>query len=141
MKWRSGGGGSVALMTTWQTASELNNSGFNLYRGTSPAGPDRRLNDLLIPSQSLGNPGGFTYTWDDSADLVPGTSYYYWVEDVDVNGAATMHGPVSVDFVVPTAVTLGSFQASPAAGAVALPWLWVALSAGAALGISRMRRR
>jgi hypothetical protein len=129
------------VRVTWETASELDNVGFNLWRGVSPAGPDTKLNDLLIPSQSLGNPGGFTYTWDDHAGLVPGTTYYYWVEDVDVNNVATRHGPVSVDFIVPTAVTLGSISASPAAAGMALPWLWVAAAAGVALGLGRLRRR
>jgi uncharacterized repeat protein (TIGR01451 family) len=130
-----------AILVTWETASELDNRGFNLYRGTSPDGWDRRLNAALIPSQSQGNPGGFVYTWEDRADLVPGTTYFYWLEDVDVYNVATMHGPVSVDFIVPTAVTLGGMAASPAAGAAALPALWVAAAAGAALGLSRVRRR
>lgn len=126
------------IRVTWETASELGNVGFNLYRGVSQSEPDRRLNDLLIPSQSLGNPSaGFTYTWDDDADLVPGTTYYYWLEDVDVNNVATRHGPVGVDFTGPTAVTLGVMQA----GAAALPALWVAAAAGAALGAARLRRR
>ena len=94
-----------AVLLTWETNSELNNRGFNLYRGTSAAAPDRQLNETLIPSQSQGNPGGFVYTWEDRADLVPGTTYFYWVEDVDIYGTATMHGPVSVDFAVPTAVS------------------------------------
>ena len=99
------------MLLTWETNSELNNRGFNLYRGTSAAAPDRQLNETLIPSQSQGNPGGFVYTWEDRADLVPGTAYFYWVEDVDIYGAATMHGPVSVDYTVPTAVTLSGIQA------------------------------
>ncbi len=93
-------------MFTWQTASELDNRGFNLYRGVSPDGWDRRLNDALIPSQSQGSPAGFFYTWTDQADLTPGTTYYYWLQDMDLSGALTMHGPVSVDFTMPTAVTL-----------------------------------
>ncbi len=101
---------------TWETNSELDNRGFNLYRGVSAAGPDRQLNEALIPSQSQGSPGGFVYTWEDQADLAPGATYFYWVEAVDIYGAATIHGPVSVDFAVPTAVTLGRIQASPAAG-------------------------
>ena len=52
------------------------------------------------------------YTWEDRADLAPGATYFYWVEDVDVNGAATMHGPVSVDFSVPTAVEVTGLAAS-----------------------------
>ena len=95
-----------AVLLTWETASELNNRGFNLYRGVSPGAPDRQINETLIPSQSQGNPGGFIYTWEDRAGLVPGTTYFYWVEDVDINGAATRHGPVSVAYGAPTAVRL-----------------------------------
>ena len=86
-----------AVLLTWETVSELENRGFNLYRGTDPSAPDRQLNETLIPSQSQGNPGGFIYTWEDRADLAPGTTYFYWVEDVDIYGVATRHGPVSVD--------------------------------------------
>jgi hypothetical protein len=35
---------------------------------------------------------------------VAGVTYYYWLQDVDLSGALTMHGPVSVDFTVPTAL-------------------------------------
>ena len=128
-----------AVLVTWETASELGNRGFNLYRGTSPAGWDRQLNAALIPSQSQGSPGGFVYTWTDQADLTPGTTYYYWLEDLDLSGATTMHGPVSVDFVVPTAVTLAGAQATPAAALPALPWLAVVAGAGAALALGRRR--
>ncbi len=110
------------VLLVWETNSELENRGFNLYRGTSSAAPDRQLNETLIPSHSQGNPGGFVYTWEDRADLVSGTSYFYWVEDVDIYGRATMHGPVSVDFVVPTAVQLSSVTASSDGNGV-LSWL------------------
>ena len=102
------------VLLTWETNSELNNRGFNLYRGTSSAGPDRQLNETLIPSQSQGNPGGFIYTWEDHVDLAPGTTYFYWVEDVDIAGVATRHGPVSVDYTAPAAVTLSSLEAATA---------------------------
>ena len=32
--------GSTTCWSTWETVSELDNAGFNLYRGTSPAAPD-----------------------------------------------------------------------------------------------------
>jgi hypothetical protein len=130
-----------AVLVTWETNSELENRGFNLYRGTSAAGPDRQLNATLIPSQSQGNPGGFIYTWDDHADLVPGTTYFYWVEDVSLSGATTLHAPVRVDFAVPTAVTLGTVQAKPAAR-LALPLTGTLLALLAPLaGTVAVRRR
>lgn len=109
------------VQVTWETASELNNRGFNLYRATAPAGPFTRLNQFLIPSQSQGSPGGFTYTWQDRDGLVAGTDYYYQLEDVATGGATTLHGPVSVSYVGPTAVTLSSVQANPVATPYALP--------------------
>ena len=127
------------VLLTWETNSELNNRGFNLYRGVTPDGPDRQLNETLIPSQSQGSPGGFSYTWEDAADLVPGTTYFYWLDDVDLDGVVTRHGPVSVDFVVPTAVALDGVQANPAAALPALSWLAVTLAAGAALALGRRR--
>ncbi len=74
-----------------------------------------QLNAALIPSQSPGSASGFAYTWLDTADLVDGATYFYWLEDLDVSGATTLHGPVSVDYSAPTAVTLSSVQAGGAA--------------------------
>ena len=48
-----------AVVVTWETTTELENQGFNLYRGASPAGPDRQINETLIPSQAPGSSGEF----------------------------------------------------------------------------------
>ena len=128
------------VLLTWETVSELNNRGFNLYRGASDAGPDRQLNETLIPSQSQGSPGGFIYTWEDCADLTPGVTYFYWVEDVDIHGATTLHGPVSATYQIPTAVALVGLRTDRAAGAA--PWAAImALACAAGLLIVRKRIR
>lgn len=100
------------IQVTWETASEIDNVGFDLWRGTEPSGPSVRLNDSLIPSQNPGSPQGFTYSWQDDT-VTPGTTYYYWLDSVDMNGGVTRHGPVSATVSVPTAVTLSSFDAQP----------------------------
>jgi hypothetical protein len=103
------------IVVTWETASELNNRGFNLWRGASAAGPDIKLNDTVIPSQSQGLPvSDFSYTFEDSKDLVPGTTYYYWLEDLDTNDTLTRHEPVSVSYAAPTAVRLSGLSTGPA---------------------------
>jgi hypothetical protein len=83
-----------SILLTWETATEVDNLGFNLYRSESPNGPQTQLNDSLLPSQGPGSPIGFVYTFPDEM-ATPGVLYYYWLEDVDVYGTATRHGPVT----------------------------------------------
>jgi hypothetical protein len=78
---------------TWQTGTEVDNAGFNLHRATAADGPYTKLNDALIPAE--GDPeSGASYTYTDT-DVVKGVTYYYKLEDVDIHGASTFHGPVS----------------------------------------------
>ncbi|MER2600636.1 MAG: hypothetical protein ABTQ73_14045 [Caldilineales bacterium] len=134
----SGAADHIAL--AWETVSELNNRGFNLYRSTSPAAPAQQLNAALIPSQAQGSGGGFLYTWNDSAGLVEGQTYWYWLEDVDINGRATLHGPVSAMLQGPTAVELSSLQTASRAGTLPA-WLLVSLLAVLTLGAVVWRER
>lgn len=80
---------------TWQTAMELDNLGFNLYRALEPGGKRVRLNETLIPVQMPGQLMGSTYQWEDTTSQ-PNEPYAYWLEDVDIHGVATLHGPVIV---------------------------------------------
>ena len=83
-------GNEVTL--AWETAAEIDNAGFNLYRATAPEGPYAQINGELIAAQG-GPASGFAYRFVDQG-LASGT-YYYTLEDVDYNGAATLHGPLS----------------------------------------------
>ena len=62
------------------------------------------------------------------ADLTPDATYYYWLEDVDLNGAATRHGPVSAVFQGPTAVELSNLHAGSESKVDPTRW-WAALAA------------
>ncbi|MBN2392269.1 MAG: alpha amylase N-terminal ig-like domain-containing protein [Anaerolineae bacterium] len=84
-----------AILITWETASEMANVGFNLYRSEAAAGPFTRLNDALIPPQFPGQVIGGIYEWLDT-DVLPGVAYYYQLEDLDAEGVSTFHGPISV---------------------------------------------
>lgn len=81
------------VTVAWETTNELANLGFNLYRAASPAGQRTQLNTTLIPSRAPGSSQGFTYTYrDDTAQR--GLTYWYWLEDVELSGLRTLHGPV-----------------------------------------------
>lgn len=82
--------GGVELI--WVTGAEVGNLGFNLYRVAQ--GEKTKLNSALIPTTSVGDMGGAAYRFLDESAL-PGVMYDYWLEDVDCQGATTLHGPVS----------------------------------------------
>jgi len=123
-----------AVAVTWETAQELDNLGFNLYRGESEAGPWVKLNAELIPTQVPGAVSGAVYEWLD-AGVTPGTAYFYRLEDVDIYGLSTFHGPVGTEPAGPSAVTLAAFGANGAAWGLPL-----ALAALGLWGVARKRR-
>lgn len=102
------------ILITWETATELDNLGFNLYHSTSAEGAYVKLNDTLIPAQNPGQVLGATYTWLDE-DIISGSAHYYMLEDVDINGVSTTHGPASVPVQSPTALSLASVTAQSGA--------------------------
>ena len=77
----------------WNTESETDNAGFNIYRSTSEDGEYIKINDSLIPAQGSSTQGA-TYEYVD-AGLKNKKTYYYKLEDIDLKGTSTMHGPVS----------------------------------------------
>jgi uncharacterized protein (DUF362 family) len=82
-----------AVLLSWETATEINILGFNLYRGDTPHGTSLRLNEDPIPGKAPGSLYGATYTWVDE-DMLPGVPRYYWLEDVGTYGVTVLHGPV-----------------------------------------------
>lgn len=125
------------ILLAWETATEMDNLGFNLYRSTAVNGDYILLNGTLIPTQVPGATFGATYTWlDDSA--APGMTYFYKVEDVNIEGQATLHNAVQATAlsISPSAVSLTSFSAGGGVG-FGLP---LALSAMALLGGLKRRK-
>ena len=92
--------GDEKLVLRWQTAYEIDNLGFNVYRSESLLRENAiQLNDALIVS--LVPPGstyGADYQFVDTT-AKPYTTYYYWLEDFDVNGEGTLHGPKGAEGV------------------------------------------
>lgn len=96
-------GGGVLLQ--WHTREETRNLGFHIYRDDATG--RHQLDPSLIAGSALFFRGGApqhyarTYQWVDPQG---GPNASYWLEDVDLNGTSTMHGPVSADSIsTPTA--------------------------------------
>jgi Peptidase family C25. len=85
----------------WRTAFEANNLGFNLYR--EEGGQRTRLTPQLVAGSALvaGNgvrlTAGRSYAWWDKSQS--SKNAVYWLEEVDLQGQSTWHGPVSLDQV------------------------------------------
>ena len=100
-----------AVELSWETGSEIDNLGFQLYRSLSEGGPYERITGSLIPG--LGSsPEGASYSYQDSS-LTNGVTYYYKLEDVETTGKTEVHGPV---YAMPHAgATLNHDEGSPSA--------------------------
>jgi hypothetical protein len=85
------GGVAVRLLSppcvviTWETASEVDTSGFFLYRSASPAGPFSLLSEN--PILATGDPlVGASYRYEDRR-VAWGEKYFYQLEEMDVDGS------------------------------------------------------
>jgi len=82
--------GKVVLK--WSTEAEVENAGFNIYRSETEDGEYTKINDSLIPAQGSSTQGA-SYEFFDK-DAKNRKTYYYKLEDIDLNGTATMHEAV-----------------------------------------------
>jgi uncharacterized repeat protein (TIGR01451 family) len=90
--------GSVLL--EWHTLEESRNLGFHIYREDTSG--RHRIDTSLVAGSALLLRGSKpqhaakTYRWVDSQPTPNGV---YWIEDVDINGTRTLHGPALVQSV------------------------------------------
>jgi hypothetical protein len=89
----------TGVLLRWQTGYEVNNLGFNLYR--EQKGRRTRLNptplagSALLAGQHTRLTAGQSYSWlDRSTKNREGVQY--WLEDIDLAGKRTVHGPVTI---------------------------------------------
>ncbi len=81
--------GGVSLR--WETAQEVDNSGFHLLRSATKNGDYRRITKTVIPSDgSLWE--GAAYSYEDR-EAASGKTWFYKLEDIDYSGKETLHGP------------------------------------------------
>jgi subtilisin-like proprotein convertase family protein len=85
----------------WRTGFEVDNLGFNVYRADH--GQRTKLNPSVIAGSALlAGPGtaltaGRNYVWWDTSEAATADAQY-WLEDIDLSGQRTWHGPVAIDW-------------------------------------------
>jgi hypothetical protein len=87
----AGPGSPVTL--NWVTASEVDNVGFHVHRTLN--GESTRLTSSLIPATGgEGVSASYTFT-DSTVDPASTEVAEYYLEDVDIYGKSTFHGPAA----------------------------------------------
>lgn len=89
-----------SIQIEWDTATELETAGFNLYRSPSADGEFIRINDKLIPSQGDGLTGA-AYTYDDQS-VVGGETFYYLLEEVELDASTNRYESDIFSYTVPS---------------------------------------
>jgi len=78
----------------WITASETALLGFNLYRNQSEQLVNAlRVNGTIIEATNSSTTQHYSYI---DSDALPNTSYYYWLECLEIDGEQSYYGPVSI---------------------------------------------
>ena len=94
--------GASQVEIAWQTASEVNNIGFNVWRSGTRDGDYVQINTARIPAN--GNEAiGAIYEIADTD--CPSGNCFYKLEDIDVDLVSTFHGPIEVDKSLPACGT------------------------------------
>ena len=82
-------------MLSWETGSEVDNLGFNIYRADSPEAEMVRINPAMILSKAMGSTSGAYYEFLD--EYPEASSAFYWLETVDFALTKTLYGPIGVE--------------------------------------------
>jgi len=85
--------GDMYVSIKWTTQSETALAGYYLYRGTTNDLSAAEQITLLIVPANLSH--GASYEFIDR-EIQSGTTYYYWLQSMEMNGSSDFHGPVSV---------------------------------------------
>ena len=85
------------VLLAWETTSESDTLGFNVLRSVAPGAEPELM--TFLPSPAPGSTPGHSYGWQDHK-VEEGHSYWYWVEEIDLSGTLTRHGPVSVTYAL-----------------------------------------
>ncbi len=80
----------------WQTQSESNNSGWNIYRSQSDNLEDAyQINNNLIPGAgTTSEPTEYSFT--DEYSVSENATFWYWIENKELSGATFNYGPISI---------------------------------------------
>lgn len=113
-----------SILVIWETATELETAGFNLYRATELLPANGPWGQPIDTQPARGdNFTGATYQFRDM-DVVPGIRYYYLLEELTPAGPGQRIGPISAGIGLtpePTATSTATASTPTATPTTAIP--------------------
>ena len=125
------------ILISWDTGQELDNAGFHLWRGSSNVQSNAtRITNGVIPPLNPGQTLGGHYEYEDST-VSSNIIYFYWLEDIDINGNSSFTGPVSANLtgggvIVATNTPLPTHTPQPIPTETAMPTVSIITSSATA---------
>jgi hypothetical protein len=95
------------LLIRWETQSETENFGYKLSRSTQLVGPYTPISDMIPGAGTTTVPQRYEFL---DTDVEEGTSYYYFLEDIDLSGESHRTGPLAATFGTPSSVPVASLH-------------------------------
>jgi hypothetical protein len=92
-----------SIILKWETEAEPKNAGFNISRAESENGDYIKINSELILAKGSSTQGA-SYEFIDTVVQINMT-YYYKLDDMDLSGTFTSHGPVHATVGSPASTT------------------------------------
>jgi hypothetical protein len=100
-----------AVAVRWDAVEADKHAGYNLYRST---GRERAADRAYLNGDLITGTSPYAYT---DRDVTAGVTYYYWLEDVELSGRTSTHGPAVVTFgATPYTFALAQNYPNPASG-------------------------
>jgi uncharacterized repeat protein (TIGR01451 family) len=112
----------TGVVLTWKTTFEVDNLGFYVWR-ESAAGVREKVSAHIIPGSALFNGKGIGANTNRSYRFVDHGAkdlqfFQYYIEDVDLKGVHTMHGPISPAVVNSAGTNAVTTDPDPTLGSV-----------------------
>lgn len=87
------------VILRWETETDIEYAGFNVYRKSSSGSSYEKLNDALITSLTPNNPNTWKFKYHDFPPA--NDTYLYQLENISLNGNPHLYEPLEVEFEAP----------------------------------------